>query len=59
VRRTRHGYEAACGAYDGRDLLGIGGYYDLTGNAQVRNALPDADYEGCSADEAKRLSREA
>ena len=50
--------DAACGANNGRDLVGIGGHDDLIGHSEIENALPDTDYEGCSANEAKRLSRE-
>jgi len=45
-------------ANNGRDLVGIGGHDDLIGHSEIENALPDTDYEGCSANEAKRLSRE-
>ena len=37
----------------------FGGDHNVVGDTELGDALPHADYQGCSADEAKRLSREA
>jgi hypothetical protein len=58
-RSGRHGCKPPCGANGGNDLVGVGGDDDLIGNLEVGDALPDADYERCSTNEAKRFSREA
>jgi hypothetical protein len=41
------------------DLIAIGSHDDLICYGEVDDALPDADYQGCSTNEAKRFSREA
>src|SRR5687767_13035573 len=41
------------------DLIAVCRHDDIVGDTERRNAFPDADHQGHSANEAKRLSRES